>query len=354
MPAVAAGRVILPRARDTVPVPGARVVLHRVGRAEQGPIDSVTADAAGRFRFRFRADTAVIYLLSARYGDIEYFSPPIHTNPAAPDTAMRVVVYDTSSTAPIGVEARHIVVPRAGPDGTRSVLDLIVLRNDGRLARVAPDSSRPSWRMVLPSGAGDMAVGDGDVSPDAIVRVGDTVNVLAPLSPGQKQISLEYGVTPRRGTIDFEVGPAGSPVNLLVEERDTRVSGGTLALADSQVIEGRSFRRYAGAVPAGDAVRLTIGGAAVLAATRWALPALVAALALALAAVAWALFRRARPAPPLSPEGVLDAIAALDARYAGREAEIAVAEWQRYVAERTRLKAELEGGLAAPGRSSYS
>ena len=42
-----------------MPVPGARVLLHRVGREEQGPIDSVRADAAGRFRFRFQPDTSV-------------------------------------------------------------------------------------------------------------------------------------------------------------------------------------------------------------------------------------------------------------------------------------------------------
>jgi hypothetical protein len=354
VPVVAAGGVLRPRATDTVPVPRARVVLHRVGRALQGPIDSVTADAEGRFRFRFRADTSEIYLLSARYGDIEYFSPPLHTNPATPDTAVRLVVYDTSSTAPIGVEARHIVVPRAGSDGTRSVLDLIVLRNDGHLARVAPDSSRPSWRLVLPSGAGEVQVGEGDVSPDAVVRVGDTVNVLAPLAPGQKQLSLEYGVTPRRGTIDFPVGPGGVPVNLLVEERDAKVSGGSLALADSQSIEGRRFRRYTGAVPAGGAVRLTLGGGAASAASRWALPGLVGAMALALAAAAWGVVRRAHAVPPPSQESMLDAIAALDARYAGREGETAPDQWRQYAAERARLKAELDRGLAARDRSPYS
>ena len=55
-----AGRVVLPRARDTVPLPGVRVLLHRVGRTTQGPVDSARADAAGRFRFRFRADTSAI------------------------------------------------------------------------------------------------------------------------------------------------------------------------------------------------------------------------------------------------------------------------------------------------------
>jgi hypothetical protein len=352
---IAAGRVVLPRAADTVPVPGARVVLHRVGRDAQGPLDSASADASGRFRFRFRADTVAIYLLSARYGDVEYFSPPVHTNPARPDTGMRLLVYDTSSTAPIGVEARHIVVPRAGPDGARSVLDLIVLRNDGRVARVAPDSSRPSWRLVLPPGTGDMEVGESDLSPDAIVRQGDTVKVLAPLAPGQKQLSLEYSVTPVRGKLEFAVGPGGGPVNLLVEERDARVSGGTLALADSQVIEGRSFRRYTGDVPAGGTVVLAVGDAGPAAATRRALPALVGAVAVALAAAWWWLIRRpSRRATAVSPEQMLDAIAALDAHYAGREPDTAADEWRRYWAERARLKAELERTLAARGRPRYS
>ncbi len=353
-PSLAAGRVVLPRAVDTVPVAGARVVLHRVGRDRQGPLDSIVADAAGRFRFRFRADTSALYLLSARYGDIEYFSPPVPTNPATPDTAIRLVVYDTSSTTPIGVEARHIVVPRAGQNGTRSVLDLIVLANAGRLARVAPDSSRPSWRLVLPSGTGDMEVGEGDLSPDAIIRQGDTVKVLAPLSPGQKQVSLEYGVTSKRGAIAFPVGPGGAPINLLVEERSARVTGGTLALADSQVIEGRTFRRFTGTVPAGGAVVVAFGGSAAAAAFRWGLPALVAAVALALGTAAWAVLRSGRRTPSRSPERLLDAIAALDARYAGREAETADDERRQYAAERARLKAELERALAAPGRSPYS
>jgi hypothetical protein len=352
---IAAGRVVLPRDADTVPVPGARVVLHRIGRDRQGPLDSASADASGRFRFRFRADTAAIYLLSARWGDVEYFSPPVHTNPARPDTGMRLLVYDTSSTAPIGVEARHIVVPRAGSDGTRSVLDLIVLRNDGRVARVAPDSSRPSWRLVLPPGTGDMEVGESDLSPDAIVREGDTVKVLAPLAPGQKQLSLEYSVTPVRGKLEFPVGPDAGPVNLLVEERNVRVSGGTLALADSQVIEGRSFRRYTGNVPAGGTVVLSVGAAGAAAATRVALPVLVGAVAVMLAAAVWWIIRRpSRRAPLLLPEQMLDAIAALDARYAGREPETAADEWRRYVAERARLKAELERTLAARGRPPYS
>ena len=338
-------------------VAGARVILHRVGRGAQGPVDSVLADAAGRFVFRFRPDTSALYLLSARYGGIEYFSPPVRTKAASPDTGIRLVVYDTSSSTPIGVEARHIVVPRAGDDGARAVLDLIVLLNDGRRARVSPDSTRPSWEMILPRGTGELEVGEGDVSPDAVIRVGDTVRVLAPLAPGQKQISLQYAVVPVDGRIAFPAG-SGQSVNVLVEERTLQVSGGRLALADSQVIEGRAFRRFTGEVPAGGAVVLTVGVAGAAALSRWALPVLVSTMALVLALAAWRFVGRRAVAPSAgstgtasSPQRLLDALAALDAQYAGRESEVAPDVWARYVADRARLRAQLADVLAA-GRSS--
>ncbi|MGH7511290.1 MAG: hypothetical protein ACREOQ_00065, partial [Gemmatimonadales bacterium] len=286
----------MPGETDTVPLAHARVVLHRVGADAQGPIDSAVADGAGRFRFRFRADTAALYLLSSRHGGIEYFSPPVHTNPARPDTAIVVQAYDTSSTAPVAVEARHIVVPRAGADGSRPVLDLIVLRNDGIRTRVAPDSAHPSWSLTLPPGAGEMQVGESELSPDAVVRQGDTVKVLAPIAPGQKQLSIEYATVPVGGRLVFPVGPAETPVNLLVEEPSARVSGGALALADTQVIEGRSFRRYTGRVPAGSVIMLQVTGGPGRASWR-VLAGLVAGVALALAVAAARLIRRPGSAP---------------------------------------------------------
>jgi hypothetical protein len=355
-PVVASGVVVVPRKADSIPVPRARVLLHRVGRDTQGPVDSTVADAAARFRFRFRPDTAAIYLLSTRYRGIEYFSAPLPTNPAPGDTALRLVAYDTSSTTPIAVEARHIVVPRAGPDGARAVLDLIVLRNDGLLARVAPDSLHPSWSMRLPAGAGEMQVGESDLSPEAIVRSGDSVNVLAPLAPGQKQITLEYGVTPVRGGVEFPVGTVVTPVNVLVEERDARVAGGPVALADSQVIEGRSFRRYTGQIPAGGSITVTLGGAGP-AAARPVLAILVALVALCLVAAGAVVMRpRQLPAvtvPASGSSSLLDAIAALDARYLDRERDTPPEEWASYLARRAALKAELERALASQGTGPY-
>src|SRR5215210_7096127 len=166
---------------DSMPVPGVRVVLHRVGAARQGPIDSTRSDPAGRFRFAYRPDSGAFYLASARYAGIEYFSSPLPTNPTRVDTGARLMVYDTSSTAPVELEARHLVLTRPGEDGSRSLLDLIVLRNAGRLTRVAPDTGQGTWSVPLPVGTVGLQVKESDISSEALTRVGNALTFAAPL-----------------------------------------------------------------------------------------------------------------------------------------------------------------------------
>ncbi|HET7600571.1 MAG TPA: hypothetical protein VFK09_09775 [Gemmatimonadales bacterium] len=349
---LAAGTVLLARGADSTPVPRIRVLLHRVGRAAQGPVDSVLTDAAGRFRFRFAADTGSVYLVSAPYGGVEYFSPPVHLDPARPDTALRVVVADTSSTQPIGLAARHLVITAPRQDASRAVLDLIVLDNAGPRTRIAPDPLRPSWTGPLPRGSLGLEVGEGDYSTDAVQRRGDRVAFLAPIPPGDKQIVVDYALPADLRDLVLPMEQSAPTVNLLVEERGARVLTPGLAPADSELIQGKSYRRWTGALAAGTVVRVRLPGAASI--PRWLLPAMVAAAAAALALGGFRAARRpgarAEPAPPpgaTAPSALVDAIAALDARYAGREAETEPPEWARYLQERARLKAELEATLAA-------
>jgi len=77
---------------------------------------------------------------------------------------------------------------------------------------------------------------------------------------------------------------------------------------------------------------------------------LVGTLTLVLAGAGWRLLaKRSVPAP--KTRELVDAIAALDVRYAGREGETPVDEWSSYLTERARIKAQLEASLAAGGRS---
>jgi hypothetical protein len=328
-----------------------RVVLHRVGTDRQGPVDSTESAAGGRFRFRFAADSGAIYLLSARYHGIEYFSQPLQAGPAAPDTGLSLLVHDTSSTAPVGLAARHLVIPRPDDGGGREVLDLIVLRNEGQLARVAPDSLSDSWSLPLPPGSDGLEVGESDVSSEAITRRGDSLYLAAPIGPGEKQLSVQYHLPGAMRVVAVPVGAAGGTVNVLVEEAGAIVSGPGLATADSQIVLGRSFRRWTGEVPAGGLIRVQLPGPG--GGPPWLLATLVSGVAIALAVAALRLRRRS-PAPIAAPapgaavrEELLHRIAALDAMYHGRQPDVPAAEWSGYLAERARLKRELEATLAA-------
>ena len=330
-----------PAGRDSVPVSSARVVLHRVAEAAQGPVDSTVTGSDGRFRFSLSRDTSALYLVSARHAGIEYFSTPLDNRRAAGDESVTLVVHDTSSRAPVALSARHVVIPRAGDDGTREVLDLVMLANSGTLTRVAPDPLGASWSGPLPPASEGLELGESDISPDAVTRRGDSAIVSAPIAPGEKQLALQYHIAGGRQEIEIPVGAEPVGLNVLLEEPGATAVGPGLALADSQVIEGRSFQRWSGDLPANSVVRVRLPGAGTEA--TQVLGGLVALLALALLAAAWRLLPRTRV---VSSDRLVGEIAALDARYEGREGETGPEEWARYLEQRGRLKAELAAALA--------
>ena len=308
-------------------------------------MDSSRSDRLGRFRFSFRPDTTAFYLLSGRYSGIEYFSPPVATNPAKPDTGLRILVYDTSSSAPVSLASRDLVITRPGEAGARSLLDLIGLRNAGTRTRVAPDTLRPALSLPLPRGTVGLSLSEGDVSPAAVTRVGDSVFLGSAISPGERQLTLQYQVPVGVREIELPVFP-GVSLNVLAEEPGVAVTAPGVASADSQVIQGRSFRRWTGTAASRGELRITLPQVGRV--PRWLLPALVGLLGLALLAAGWyGLTRRHAPVAERSSAELIDSIAALDARYLGRESAVPELEWEGYQAERARLKRRLEAALAS-------
>jgi hypothetical protein len=285
--AAARGRVGRLRETDTVPAAGLRVLLHRVATGKQGPIDSVVTDALGRFLFRFRPDSGALYLTSAQYAGIEYFSAPLLLAPEQPDTGVVITVADSSSTAPVSVVARHLVITRPGTDGARNVLDMTMLRNLGPRTRIAPDTIRPSWSARLPAGTQDLDVGQGDFSPEAVIRRHDSVLVFGPIAPGEKQLTVDYHLPPVRRTLAVGFDEPVPTINLLLEEPDARVSGFARATVDTQHVEARTFRRWSGSVAAGDTIRITLSGQSREASERWILIGLVSFVGAVLVAAAW-------------------------------------------------------------------
>jgi len=329
-----------------VAVPGVPVSAHRIGKALQGVVDSATTGVAGTFRFRLRGDTAAIYLVSARLGGVEYFSEPIRV-PGA--TGLVIVVSDTSSTAPVRLSARHVIVSRPDASGARAILDLFTLANSSTLTRVSPDTTAPSWRVVLPAGALEPAVEEGDVSAAAVAFRGDTLLLFAPVAPGLKRMMLSYRL-PVAATRAEWVAPADS-FDLLVEEGDATVSGAGLQPAAPVTLMERPLRRWSATPPTGPAGAVRF--ASPEGSGRGPLWALVGIVAVIVAAGGAFVLRRRprdemRPAAPA--EDLIGQLARLDAEFAGRHGEVSEAAWNAYQAERSRLKQAAESAALARRR----
>jgi hypothetical protein len=307
----------------------------------QGPVDSTISGPRGQFNFRFIPDTTAIYLLSSGWQGIEYFSSPVHTNPSAPDTGLVVAVSDTSSTAPISVMSRHLVVSKPTQGGSRAVLEIVVITNASNATRVSADSSHPTWETGIPAGALNFEAGSGDFSGDALEVKKGQVRLFAPIAPGEKQVIFTYSLPANTGPVHITVPDSIGMFNVLLEEFDRTVKGGGITKGDSQAIEGRSFRQWAGPAAEGAVIEIDFPGAG---ATAWLLPGLVGALAIVLALVAGTALRK-RPATA-SKGSALDRLARLDASYAGKEGSVPPEEWQQYQTQRAQLKEEVGAQLA--------
>lgn len=337
----AGGKVVRITKSDTVAITSAKVMLHRIARDKQGPIDSAMSDPAGKFRFSFKADTAAVYLVSAGWDGIEYFSSPLHTEPTLPDTGLVLVVSDTSSTARVSTVSRHIVISRPGADGLRPALEIVVISNGGSATRIASDTIRPSWSTMLPPNVAGFTAGSGDFSSEALTVRNDSVLVFAPIAPGDKQLLYTYAISPNPGTVRIPIQDSIGTMTLLLEENGIKVKGG-LVPADSQVIEGRTFRKFEASVAAGAVITIGFPGDQ----TEWVIPALVGGIALLLIGFAVVALRRKPPTVAVAAPSLIDQLARLDARYAGKESSTPAAEWETYQRERSRLKAELQVELA--------
>lgn len=61
------------------PIDGVRVVLHRVGPDQAGPLDSALTGPRGEYHFRYHTSGSpdAVYFVSASYDGIAYFSTPL-------------------------------------------------------------------------------------------------------------------------------------------------------------------------------------------------------------------------------------------------------------------------------------
>lgn len=253
--------------------------------ARQAAIDSIRTDAVGGYRFRVAApDTGSLYLVSIQRDGIAYFSQPLRVAPGASVKVDPITVYDTSSRGdPVAVERLLVTFAKAKSDGSRDVLHVLELHNRDLTTRIAPDTTRPTWRGVLPAGALQFQVGESDFSPQAVALKGDTVMVFGPVQPGpSRQLSFAYVLPANATTVELPVDQPISQVHILLEDTTATVEASVTPTPATEHIEGRTFRRYSmTAIPAGARLTVKLPGSGAFTVER-AIPWIVGAMILAL------------------------------------------------------------------------
>jgi hypothetical protein len=280
------GRVVRIAAGDTIPAAMAMVTIHRVGTETQGAVDSSRTGADGRFRFPTVADSGDVLLVSANWHGVEYFASPVILG-----EAVTVIAIDTSSTAPVSIAARHVIVGGPAADGTRDVIDLVVLRNTTSFTRTTADQQIASWTMLLPPQIANLTVGDADFAPDAFDVFADTLLLHAPIPPGERQFFLQYQLPPNTAELQLPLEPRPDTLSILTEENSLKVGDG-MVRAGIEEVQGREFIRYSGGEDATSPVMIRFPDSAPP--PGWLLPVLLMVVALP---ILWVTRRVLLPRP---------------------------------------------------------
>lgn len=287
------------------PLAHTAVVLHQISMGGTGqPIDSTRTDPLGRFSLTIpRPDSTTMYVVSSWYAGIAYFSDPIAPGREGVARLPPLYVYDTSTAGPaVRVVRRLVTVTKFKRDGSRDVLELLELENPGAATRVPADTLRPSWAGAIPGSAVQFQVGQGDVSPQAVARRGDSVAVYGPIPPrARKQLSYAYVLPAPARDLRLPIDQATEEVDLLLEDTTAVVTTARLDSLGVEDIEGRRFARYR-TPPLVAGAPLAIAFPTSRVAPESLIPLVVAIAALALA-VGFVIALRRSPPPSLRDAG---------------------------------------------------
>lgn len=331
-------------------------MLHRVGSDRAGPLDSAKTDGAGRYAFRYRTSGAAdaIYFVSASYRGIAYFAPPLKGAAVLGDDALITVFDTTSAPVRLRVLGHHYVVSAPGASGRREVLEVVELSNDTTVTAVSR-GTLPVWSAPLPKGAVEPKANPvGDIAAGAVTFAPGRVQVLAPISPGLRQLAYSYMLPSSALPLTITLERPADVVEVLLEEPRAVARGPNLGEVEGVSTAGRRFRRFlARDVPANGELRVeVVQGTDALRARLIAGVAIVFAVAMVGALFAALGQRRRRRAalfttPPVErpAERLVRDLAALDARFE-RMVDPSPEDRARYESERGALKDQVAAALA--------
>jgi len=251
------GTVVRASGADTTAIEGRWVVLHGIAASGGAAIDSVHSDVLGGFTLSSPTlQHLTSYLVSVDHQGITYYSDPLVPGPDSAHVLPPLVVYDTSSVGPpIQLARRHLMVGRRADDGWCTVVELLVLDNQGTRIRVPMGRSQPVWSGRIPAEARDFKVVRSDVRAEAIRQVGSSVAIAAPIPPGRREVLVGYLLPPYVTRLNVPVDQSVGEFAVLLEDSTASVDGAAFTFAGTREIEDGVLREFvAGRIEAGTTV----------------------------------------------------------------------------------------------------
>ncbi len=317
---------------------------------------SALVGAGGRFRLEGLGDEpASRYVVGLEYRGVTYATDVAVESPTPTMTAALTIYEVTEDDAAISVSADTLTVVK-GEKGKMEVFQLLRVKNssDRTYAGQASGGSRQILRLPVPSGAFDLAPGQG-ITASAITSAPEGIATGDPVIPGETQISYLYRVrVPRTGwALERAIVYPTDRLNVLVGE-GLALRAPKLTFSESVKLEQRRYRRYQGGpLPAGGELIASVEPDTRASSSLPIGLAVLLGLVLAVAFGAPRL-RRARSLSRTASERltererVIEDIAALDEAFAGGRIPR-----EQYEKARPRLKKKLRALTAeAPSRSS--
>lgn len=175
------------------PQPGATVTMFRISQAGPESLESVKADAQGRFAINQPVQGPT--LIQAAYGGVTYNKM---IPPGRPSTGLEVDVYESSPQPGEARVTQHFVLFE--PDGANmAVTESYVWENNGKTAFADPD--RGTLRISVPAAAFASLQVNATAPASVPVRQAaqktaekDVYKVDFPIKPGESNVQLNYTV----------------------------------------------------------------------------------------------------------------------------------------------------------------
>ena len=246
--------------RDSVPVPGRTIVLHRVTPDTGMAVDSVRTGPDGRFSFPLDAGEGDVLLTSTRHEGVLYFGPALHGGSVP--SGYRIEVFPTrpaGADPPLSTSRRTIV---ASPErGGLEFMDAIEVSGAADVTLVAPRDAAagPWWEVALPSGVEGVRALPGGVEGPELEIEARRVRVSAPVPAAGQRLVLGYTAARDEPVVFVPERP--------VERFELVVRGDSATVRVEGLGEGRelrmgqeSVRRYSvRSLGPGDTVRVVVG-----------------------------------------------------------------------------------------------